>query len=269
MYNLCGGKNCVIRSIFFLIMGYAIYFLMSIIIATASPVSKVNSVIRFITSPDYPPFEFTEHNKSGEIIYSGFDIDLAKLIAQELKKDIEIIPITFNLIFQMLLNKRADMAISTLTPTLERRKNFLFSEPYHYDTASIVFKSSDPMPTPLLWSELKVGCQIGSTLSVWMKEHAKEAHLIEYDHTYQAIESLKAGHIELVVLDSAQAQEFCSKNSELHCKMLKDIALEGYCLAFPMGSLWLEPVNKAIHVLKERGEIQKLEEKWNINSIHL
>ena len=48
------------------------------------------------TSPDFAPYEFYVVGDDGEPTLAGFDMDLAKLIAQKLGLELEVIPMDFD-----------------------------------------------------------------------------------------------------------------------------------------------------------------------------
>ncbi len=77
---------------------------------------------------DQSPFFMT--SKSGELV--GFDVDLAKGIANEL--GVEVVfnrsAKSFNETVQLVIDKKADIVISKLSRTLSRSKKVLFTKPY-------------------------------------------------------------------------------------------------------------------------------------------
>ncbi len=104
---------------------------------------KDRNEIHFVTSAEYPPFEY---NEQGEI--KGFDIDLAKLIAKELGKKAVFDNMQFSSILPALSAGQADIAISTITITEDRKKNFDFSSPYYFEGMAAVFNQKDPVNHP-------------------------------------------------------------------------------------------------------------------------
>lgn len=84
--------------------------------------------LRFLTSVDFPPFNFTDQN--GKL--SGFDVDLAREICSELeisdKCQIQAIP--FADLRDALAASQGDAVIAGLAVTPELRRQFLFSRPY-------------------------------------------------------------------------------------------------------------------------------------------
>ena len=80
--------------------------------------------LTMVTSADYPPYEFRD-TASGKNEIIGFDIDIAKNIAQELGYQLEIKDTDFNGIIPALQSGRADFAMARMTPTAERKKKML------------------------------------------------------------------------------------------------------------------------------------------------
>jgi len=74
------------------------------------------------TSADYPPYEFYDENKN----VVGFDIDVAKKIAEKMGVELEIKDMSFDGIIPALLSKQIDFAIAGFTITEERKKSVDF-----------------------------------------------------------------------------------------------------------------------------------------------
>jgi polar amino acid transport system substrate-binding protein len=213
-------------------------------------------VLRFATAADYPPFEYME---KGEI--KGFDIDVANLIGQALGKKVVFENMQFSNIFAALANHQVDAAISTFTITQERQKNFDFSDPYYFEDMAVIFKKEAPFKGAFEFTTRPIACQLGSTMDLWLKEHYPHAKKVNMDHGNQAVEALKAGHVQLVLLDTAQAAVFIYKNPALSYMPVAR-ADQGYGIVFQKGSPLKESVNVALKNLIAKGEIQKCEQKW-------
>lgn len=217
---------------------------------------KNTDTIVFGTSADYPPFEYRE---GGEI--KGFEIDLVNLIAKELGKKAVFQDMQFSTILPALVNKQIDAGVSTITITPERQKNFDFSNPYHFGTLATVFKTSAPVTEQSQLIGKKVGCQLGTTMEIWLKKHIPEKNIISFDNNNLAIEALKAGHIDVVVIDGSQATAFKKKSPGLGDAIIAK-SDDAYAIAFRKGCRLKEEIDRALKILINKGEIKKLEEKW-------
>lgn len=212
--------------------------------------------LKFAVSAEYPPFEYQKH---GELI--GFDIDLARLIAKKLNKKVVFEDMQFSSILPALASGRVDAAISTITITPERQKNFDFSNPYYVDSLATVFKKGFSVTQETQLQGKKVACQLGTTMEIWLKKHIPAENITAMDTNNQSIEALKAGHVNVVLMDSMQAQIFSQKNDGLSYQVIGN-ADNGYGIAVKKGSELKDKINSAIAALQANGEIKKLQQKW-------
>lgn len=228
----------------------------SILTLTACGKEKNQGILYVATSAQYPPFEYSVQ---GEI--KGFDIDLAQLIAKELGKKAVFQDMQFSSILPAVSSGQVDMAIATITITEERKKNLDFSAPYYFEGMAAVFKMNNPVKSASALHDKKLACQLGTTMEFWVKKHIPKAELIVMDNNNQAIEALKAGHIDSVIMDGAQAAIYSGKNPGLSFTFIAK-AEDGYGIALPKNSVLTQEINQAIVKLQTNGEIQKLKSKW-------
>lgn len=235
---------------------YLIKMLSICFLLSACAENKKDDTLTFATSAEYPPFEYHE---KGAI--KGFDIDLAKLIAKELGKKAAFENMQFSTILPTLQNGLVDAAISTLTITEERKKSIDFSDPYYTESMATVFSIKQPISDKSQLPQKKVACQLGTTMEIWLKEHVPTAHIIPLDNNNLAIEALKVGHVDVVLMDAVQGAAFSKKNPELSYAVIGS-SDKGYGVVFKKGNPLKDQVNKALKTLEMKGEIQKLKKRW-------
>lgn len=227
-----------------------------LIVLSGCSEQKSKHQIKFAVSAEYPPFEYYE---KGELV--GFDIDLAKLIAQELGKECVFENMTFSTILAAIQSGTVDAGISSLEITTERKQNVDFSKPYYTGSLSMVYKKEHPIDDKAKIVGKKIACQMGSTMEIWLKTEVKDAELITMDHNNQEIEALKSDLVDGVLVGSEQAVAFCEKNPGLaHAVISK--ANKGCGIALPKGSPLTERINQALKSLEVKGELKKLIKKW-------
>ena len=94
------------------------------------------------TSADYPPYEFhTEIDGVDTIV--GFDIAIAKAIADDLGVELEIVDMSFDNLLMSLANGEFDMVIAAITSNEEREKAVDFSDPYLVSKNLILVKTEN------------------------------------------------------------------------------------------------------------------------------
>ena len=212
--------------------------------------------ITFATSAEYPPFEFHQNN-----VIKGFDIELARLIAQEMNKEAKFEDMQFSSILAALQNGSVDAAISTITITEERKKNFDFSDSYYEESMSVLYPEASPLKDKASLKHKKIACQLGTTMEIWLKNNASGTEIVLMNNNNQAVEALKAGHVDGVLIDSVQAVSFATKNPGLAYAFIAK-SENGYGIAVKKGSKLKEDINNALQSLQEKGELDKLKKKW-------
>ncbi|MBP6219378.1 MAG: amino acid ABC transporter substrate-binding protein [Oligoflexales bacterium] len=217
--------------------------------------------LTFGVSGEYPPFEFQQ---KGEL--KGFDIELAQLVAKELGLQARFENMQFSTILPALDSAQVDLAISTLTITAERLKNFDFSDSYYTESLAMVFHEAKPITKASLVSienepKKKIACQLGTTMEIWLKKQTPDVSILSLNSNNLAIETLKAGHIDGVLMDGIQARVFSQKNPGLSYAVVAS-SDSGYGIALKKGSPLKAKINTALKNLEKKGELKQLKKKW-------
>jgi polar amino acid transport system substrate-binding protein len=98
------------------------------------PVPGAPKLIRFLTADDYPPFEFI--GADGNL--SGYNIDVARAICEELKRACTIQPRRWDNLLDALEAKEGDAVIASLKETAETRQRAIFTSAYYLTPARFV-----------------------------------------------------------------------------------------------------------------------------------
>ena len=217
---------------------------------------KSDDKMKFGTHADYPPFEYYVDGKM-----TGFDIELAKLIATELGKEAVFEDMKFCTILPALDNGIVDAGISGFTVTKERMQNYDFTESYYEESLATIYKKNKPFTEKAQLSNAKIGCQLGTTMEIWLKNNLLNAEIVTMDCNNQLIEALKAGHVECVFIDTIQGKTYCKENPGLAYSEIAKSG-NGYAIVVKKGSPLKDKINAALKSLESKGEIQKLKQKW-------
>jgi polar amino acid transport system substrate-binding protein len=217
---------------------------------------KDDTVLRAVTSGDYPPFEFVE---KGELV--GFDIDLANLIGKQMGCKVEFEQMPFQALINAVSSGKADIAIATLTLTQERQKQVDFSKPYYFEKMAVVYKKDAPIEKIDGLKGKKIATQLGSTMEIWLKKNAQDVDIVSVNTNNQAIESVKSGQVDGALLDGIQAIEFSKNNKLLAFSQVGD-SLDGYSIALKKKTDLTPKIDQALEALEKSGEIEKLRKKW-------
>ena len=109
----------------------------------------------------------------------------------------------------------------------------------------------------------KIGVQLGTTGDLEASEYEAEGATVErYSKGSEAVQALKAGQIDCVIIDSQPAQKFVEANDDL--KILDDPFVDeqyAICLAKDNDEL-LDEINGALKELKEDGTIDSIMDNY-------
>jgi ABC-type amino acid transport substrate-binding protein len=227
---------------------------------TTGPSGAVDGKITVASNIAYPPFEFSPKGRP-----KGFDIDLMNEIAKRAGFKVRYENVQFDSVLRGLDADLFDAAISAMSITTEREKQIDFSEPYFNADQALLVKSDSGIKSVDDLADATVGVQAGSTGQLKGEELHKDGRVGEvkpYRTIAEAFSDLRAGKIDGVIYDLSAAHKKVVENKG-KIRYVESIPTgEQYGIAFPKGSLLVEPVNQALEDIKNDGTYKKLYKKW-------
>ncbi len=158
------------------------------------------SVIRFLTETDYPPFNFAGPDGNPQ----GFNVDLARLMCDELKVGCTIQMRRFETLIPALNENRGDAVIASIAATMETRVKIDFTDPYYRTPARFAVKRDstidDPQPEKL--EGRKAAVVAGTAHEAYLKTLFTEVEVRSYPNSEVARLALKRGDVDLVFGDA-------------------------------------------------------------------
>jgi polar amino acid transport system substrate-binding protein len=158
------------------------------------------SVIRFLTETDYPPFNFAGPDGNPQ----GFNVDLARLLCEELKVACTIQMRRFETLVAALNGNQGDAAIASITATLDMRAKVDFTDSYYRTPARFVAKRDSPIddPLPERLEGKKVAVVAGTAHEAYLKALFTEAEVRPYPSAEVARLALRRGDVDLLFGDA-------------------------------------------------------------------
>ncbi len=209
------------------------------------------------TNAAFPPYEYVDGDD-----YAGIDVEMAQAIADKLGMELEIQDIDFNSIITSVESGKADVGIAGMTKTEEREKNVNFSEPYATAVQVIIVKEGSEIKGPKDLGKAMIGVQESTTGHIYCEGDYGADHVTAYTTGANAIEALKKGKVDAVVIDNEPAKEFVKANEGL--KILDtEYVEEQYAIAIAKDNEeLLDKVNTALQEMKEDGSLQAIIDKY-------
>lgn len=227
-------------------------FLVLMLILLLTGCGKNDDELVMVTEAGFAPYEYYE---GGEIV--GVDIDIANEIAKELGKKLVIKDIAFDSIVNEVKSGKADFAAAGISYSDERAKEVDFSVNYATSKQVVIVTEDSDISLPEQIKDKKVAVQLGSIADTYVTENYKDATITRQKKYLAAIQDLKTGKVDCVVMDELPAQEILKENSGL--KILdKELTQDKYGMIVKKGNKeLLDSINKVLNRLISEGKISE------------
>ena len=186
------------------------------------------------TSPDFAPMEFMDPSKEGQDAYIGFDITLAKYIADSLGLELQIMPMSFDACQTAVYAGTADMAISGFSWTEERAQNYNVSDYYHAgdneDEQVLITLASngDKYATADGLKGAKIGAQNASLQQSLTTEQLPDSELTLFTDLGTGVLQLKNGDFDCIAVAKGNGDAIIANNPDIAMSGFKFVVDEKY-----------------------------------------
>ena len=192
-------------------------------VAEGGKLAAIEAAGKIVVATDaaWAPFEYIGAN--GEV--AGADIEIANYIAEKLGVEVEFINVAFDSISTYLMQDEADMSLSAMTITEERKETLDFSVPY--TTAQqyiIVVEDNDKVTVLDDLAGAVIGVHLGTTGDFLVSDECMMgvlantgASVAQYKFLTDAALALKNGELGAIVCDTMLAENIVAVNEGLKC----------------------------------------------------
>lgn len=195
---------------------------------TSAVEDKSKDQLIVVTEPGFAPFEYTIGDK-----FAGIDMELAKMLADYLGKELVIKTIDFDSIFSTLNTNGADIGMAGITVSPDREKLVKFSDTYFNASQKLIVKSTDTKfdncktvdEVFALLKELpattKIGVQSGTTGNSYVDGsedlgfEGLTAVAKGYTNGSLAVTAMLNGDVDYVIIDEAPAERITKAINEM------------------------------------------------------
>lgn len=165
-------------------------------------------VVRIIVFTDVPPFSSTNVRREQE----GFDVDLAKMVAEALGVKLELVPATAANRIPFLLTDKADMNIAAMSVTAERAKQVMYSAPYADTSLAVYGPKATMVRSAADVTRLKTSVAKGTTEDVVLSTLNPNADIMRMEDNATAVQAYLSGQAQLLAANSVVVVELAKKN---------------------------------------------------------
>jgi polar amino acid transport system substrate-binding protein len=176
--------------------------------------SRIN-IVRFLTETDYPPFNYAGPDGAP----AGFNVDLARMICEELKVACTVQMRRFDTLISALNTNNGDAIIASIAATPEMRTRLDFSDPYYRTPARFVARRDSPIDDvrPEALEKKKIAVVAGTAHEAYLKILFTEAELRPYQDADAARFALKRGDVDLLFGDGVSLAFWLNGTDSANC----------------------------------------------------
>ena len=221
------------------------------LIALGGCKKNTNELI-MVTEAGFAPYEYYD---GGEVV--GVDVDIAKEIAKYLGKTLVVKDIAFDSIINEVKTGKADFGAAGISYSEDRAKNVDFSINYSVSKQVVIVSNNSNINNVNNISNKKIAVQLGSIADTFVTENFKNASIVRQKKYLAAIEDLKVGKVDCVVMDELPAKEIVASNSGI--KILDgSLTNDSYGMVVKKGNKeLLDAINTVLEKLKNEGKIDE------------
>jgi len=208
----------------------------------------------------FPPFESIDDTTAG---FVGVDIDLANYIAEKLGVKMEIQDMQFSALVPTLQSGRADIVISGISPTAERKESLDFTDSYFFPMNAIICLKDAGLDTLEALKGKTIGVSMGTSYAK-IASSVEGATVSEMDSTPLIVQEILNGRCESGIFDATQAAVFVQQNAGLEMHTIQSAVTmeDSFAIALPKGSPYTEQINAILKDMMADGTFHTILAKY-------
>ncbi|MDF2680515.1 MAG: transporter substrate-binding protein [Brevibacillus sp.] len=174
-----------------------------------STIEKIQEKKKLVVGFGSGDIPFHVKDKKGNWV--GYEVDLAKAMAEVLKVEVEFKQFEFSALIPALQNGDIDIILSAMTIRGDRALAVTFSEPY-YSTGAILMVPKTDSSTKS-WEDLdktgkKIAVSQGTTGALLAKNIIKQANILDYDSLTNAAMAVSQGQADGLIYDETAVRVY-------------------------------------------------------------
>lgn len=239
-----------------------------------APMPEINlegteGVLVFGTSAFTEPMTYFSADQN----ITGFDIELARRIANHLNKKLEIVNMEFAAMLPALISGKVEMIGAGLSITEERAKSVLFSESY-YESGLAALVNLPPQSADDLisaaaqpreqWTD--IGVLMGSIHEGYALKNYPDKKVLAYNSVPDMLMALNSGKVQAAFMDHTSVREVLSVNPDFEL-LQTNIFTVDIAAGFNKKSTALkEEFNRFLAAIKADGTYDAMVKRWHEES---
>ena len=222
-------------------------------------------VVRVGVRNDNPPVSFID--ESGDWV--GFDLDLARAIADELDAEIELVPVDGTTRISFLESGQVDMSVASMNHTRSRDEAIDFSVTYFWDNQSFLVRTGEYSSIDELFGETWAASAGSSSIDSWTSyasdNGGEVGDVVEFEDKLAAVQAVRDGAVEGYTEDNITMLSLAAGDPNLTLLPGGHNAVQ-FGIGVPENdSEWRDVVNFALQDVWSSGEFVDLYNPWFVD----
>jgi polar amino acid transport system substrate-binding protein len=225
-----------------------------------------NKVLRVGIRPDHAPH--SSINQQGEWV--GFDIDIARGIANQINVRLEIVSVNELTRISFTKDGKIDAAITSISKTWDRAREVAFSETYFWSYQTFIVKKGGGITSLRDLVGKKIAADRGGNADdnwlAWLKRNGLEgqAQVVEFGDKQAAVAAVRNGAVSAYALDYEALVKYAKVNPDLEILTKEGGFGPKYdgVVVRQNDTKILNAVNFALQEIETSGEYERVYNKW-------
>lgn len=195
---------------------------------------------------------------------AGYDVDVANLLGSYLGLPVELVPLTPPARIPALQTGKVDFLVATLSPTGERAKTVMFTQPYNAFNIDIISGPDQKFANLAELEGKRVSVNRGSTQETALrKANVPNLEIVVYEDDSTSAQALIAGQVDAVALPSTVGEAIIKQRPDAGLQVGFTFFRQGNSMATKLEDFELRQwLNTAIYLMKISGELDSIAMKW-------
>lgn len=209
---------------------------------------------------DFPPYGGTDASQKP----AGYDVDVAKLMAEELGVQLDIVPVTGPNRIPYLLTNRIDILIAALGITPERAKQVAFSNPYSTLDVMVMAPKKLEIKEAKDLAKYTVGVtRAGSQDTLVTAVAPPGTRILRYDDDSVSLQAIVAGQVDVLGGSNIHLARLVKDHPKLEIEQKFPLRAQANGMGLRKGdTALLEWANTFVAKILANGKLSEIHERW-------
>ena len=214
---------------------------------------KASGKLVMLTNATFPPYEYFTNT------YEGVDVDLAKMIADELGVELVVEDMDFDGLIEALNLGRGDIVAAGMSVTEERAQAVDFTVNYVDSTLVIIVPVGSDIQGVDDLAGKRIAVQESTTSDMYVTDEVDASEILRMKNAVDTGAALLDAKVDAVVMDSLTAESIVNANEGKLVILEEPLAVEQYAMAVKKGQEdFLALVNAVLEKAIADGKVEEL-----------